>query len=476
MKNLNFPLLLLVFLALSCSKDDMMNSGDKNDRYADASLKSAGPVFEVADLSDDDTEALLDAFALAQAAGKGAVVELQEGTFEIGMIEVREFSGTLTGLGRENTIITNLEDITPDAALAANKLPALLRFIGGELRVSDLTVKVSEISAWPATVGLNMLLFSDYTADFLPTKKHIGVTVENVEIIGLPDGVDPYTNFNGVMLAPDKQYEDYPIPRSNIDASVSNSSFSNLLHGIYAHGCRSGNFKFGMEGGNVFTSTNRAGIAVNENIGVHVKILNNEFTTHHGVALDINTGEEAYIGYKQFEDVNVEPGTYDIWDNTFNISSAGGFGMMDTWRMVHPDNLVWMKVSIMKNTFILENFALLGDLYCLKNLTFKDNTVLGDETTKYMFVENFWWDWDGVLPNNYSESCIFQNNYFLTPIEFWFWLSKDCKLMGDLSNLTLYDFGENTQIMGKTNYGHSNEKFLEQAKARKERLMEMFQR
>ncbi len=473
MKKLSYLLLFLVILATSCSRDDQINTG-QNDQYSNAYLKSAGPVFQVFDEGDDETDALLEAFALAQATGKGAVVELQEGTFEIGMIEVREFSGTLTGLGRENTIITNLEDITPDAALAAEKLPTLLSFIGGEVRVSDLTVKVSEIPAWPELVGMNMLLFSDYTSDFLPSKKHIGVTVENVEIIGLPDGVDPYTNFNGVMLAPDKQYEDYPIPRSNIDASVSNSSFSNLLHGIYTHGCRSGNFKFGMEGGNVFTSTYRAGIAVNENIGVHVKILNNTFNTQHGVALDINVGEEAYFGYKQFEDVYVEPGTVDIWDNTFNIISAGGFGMMDTWRMVHLDNPVWMKVSIMNNTFVLENYAFLGDLYCLKNLTFKDNTVSGDETTKYIFVENFWWDWDGVLPNNYSESCIFQNNYFLTPIEFWFWLSKDCKLMGDLSNLTLYDFGENTQIMGKTNYGHSNEKFLEQAQARKERMFEMY--
>jgi hypothetical protein len=45
--------------------------------------------------------------------------------------------------------------------------------------------------------------------------------------------------------------------------------------------------------------------------------------------------------------------------------------------------------------------------------------------------------------------------------------------MGDISNLTIYDFGENTQIIGTTNWGHSIDKFHEYSKERMEKMHEM---
>jgi len=42
--------------------------------------------------------------------------------------------------------------------------------------------------------------------------------------------------------------------------------------------------------------------------------------------------------------------------------------------------------------------------------------------------------------------------------------------------LTVIDFGVNTNIIGKANYGHSNEKFLEQAQKRMVKMLNSHQK
>jgi hypothetical protein len=473
---------LMLFL-YTCSLEEGMTP----DPAGDVALKAAhGVVINLSPSPDgDDTEELIAAFEAAQAAGKGAVVELQDGTFEIGMIEVKEFFGTLRGLGKGVSIITNLPDLTPDAALAADKLPALITFIGGEVTVSELSVLLSEGLDWLGTVDMSMLLFSDYSADFMPAKKHIGVDLNNIDVTGLlipdvelwPDGpvIDiPYNLFNGVMLAPDKQDAINPISRSNIDVSVSNSTFSKFSRGLYVHGCLAGNLDFGTKGGNLFTSNNQ-GLVVNENIGVHVKIENNEFNTprYYWNCIDLNTSETVF-GWQQFEDALADPGTYEVRNNILN-TKALGIGMMDTWRWVHPENPTWMKISVQNNTFNLSDGAAIMDFYCAKNVQFKNNVINGDGSFAGFWVENFWWE--PTIVYNSSDGVKILNNYFLNQtVDFWFWAANNCMLMGDLSNFIVNDFGENNKILGKTNYGHSNEKFLEQATARQERLLEKFTR
>jgi hypothetical protein len=484
MKHLSYLLFLMAFLVSSCSKEDLVNS-DQNDPFMATTLKSAGPVFQVDDLSNDDTEALLEAFALAQASGKGAVVELQEGVFQIGMIEVKEFFGTLRGLGKGTTTITNLPDLSPNDIIAANKLPALITFIGGDVTVSDLSVQLTDGLDWLGTSVMSMLMFSDYAADFVPAKKHIGVILDNIEVTGIlnpdvelwPGGpvVDfPYDLFNGIMLAPDKVDNSNPVSRSSIDVSVSGSAFSNFSRGLYIHGCLAGNFDLGSKGGNTFTSNNQ-GLVVNENTGVNVKIENNTFNTppYFWNCIDLNTGETVF-GFLQFTDEGMNPGTYDISNNVLN-TNALGIGYMDTWRWVHPENPTWMKVIVQQNTFNLTGGAAIMDIFCAKNVQFKHNTINGDGNWAGFWIENFWWE--PTTEYNISDGVkVLDNHCINLNVDFWFWCANNCLLMGDLSNFVIYDFGENNKILGKTNYGHSNEKFLEQAKARKERLMEMYQR
>lgn len=209
MKKLSFVLILLAVLAFSCSKDSMLNTDPIADQFSgNTALMICSNVVKV-NPGTNDTKALLDAFALAKTYGKNAVVKLMPGTFKIGMIEVREFKGTFCGSGIGKTIITNLPGLTPELDTLQNKLPALISFIGGNVIVSDLSVTQTEALSLLGKAQMNLLLFSDYSADYVPDRQYIRVTLNNIEVTGLQqsdvtmwDGtvVDyyPYGEYNGV--------------------------------------------------------------------------------------------------------------------------------------------------------------------------------------------------------------------------------------------------------------------------------------
>ena len=478
-------------LLFACNKSELVTEDLSGVDLKSASIKH-GEVFLVTPNGVDDTQALIDAFNLARAAGRGSIVQLTEGQFTIGMIEIRDFYGYFLGAGIDKTTVTNLSDITPDGLVALNKLPALITFIGGDITASDLSVKLSEGLSWLGTQEMNMLLFSDYSADFMPAKQHIGVNLSNVEVDGVlqknvelwPDGpiLDfPYANICGVKFAYDilAPLPNTLITRSNIDASVSNCKFSNFQKGTFVWGCKQGNFNFGTEGGNIYTGNNQ-GLCINENIGLNVKIENNKFTItdYKWNGIDLNTGAAAF-GTDPFEKVQGEVGVYEIRNNIFDIYIYGsGFGVMDAWRYTHPDNPSWMKIICDNNTFnALGEGAVVGQNYSMKNALFSKNTIAGSA------LNGFWPNtglyWIGPDDPNYlltwSEGCKFLNNKFLQKDMVFFadMDTKDFLVMGDLSNVIVQDNGVNNKFIGKTNPGHSNLKSAVNPMSRLERIRKM---
>jgi hypothetical protein len=382
MKKLFIVFPILAFLVFSCSKEDLQN----NDELAgNASLKCAGSVVKVFPNGTDDTQSLIDAFALAKFNCKNAVVKLMPGTFHIGMIEVKEFNGTLSGSGKKNTIIVSLPDISPEGVIALNKVPALITFIGGDVTVSDLSVKMLEAPSWLGTQEMNMLLFSDYSADFIPAIQRIRVNLKNIAVVGLLqkdvmmwDSTFrdfPYPSYDGVKFAPDMLYPsgNVLIPRSNIDATVSGSEFSDFSRGVYVYGCKGGNFNFGIEGGNTVSGNNQ-GLVIDENLGLQVKIMHNEFNIppYHWNGIDVNTLES-----KTFEYLQKELGTYEFRFNVFNTHLyANGIGLWDDWRYEHPDNPVWIKMIWDHNTFNnLEFEAWVGPTFAMKDVVYSNNKI-----------------------------------------------------------------------------------------------------
>jgi hypothetical protein len=395
----------------------------------------------------DDTQTFIDAFARAKNLGKNAVIKLMPGTFKIDMIEVKEFNGTLSGSGKGKTIVTNIPGLTPDAVIQNNRQPALISFIGGNVSVSDLSVQLSEGLPWIGQYEMNMLLFSDYSADFMPAKKHIGVILNNIEVSGIQQFDYAYYSFNGVKFAPDMlQTGSMTIPRSNIDATVTNSKFSNLTTGLLACGCKSGNFKIGEGGGNIFTG-NVWHLFVHENIGVNVKIMKTTFSG--GGQLDLNAYERNI-----FEYTPTRVGTYEIRDNIFNVyAGANGFGLYDNWRYDHPDNPDWMRMIWDHNTFnAFEDGAGMGIMYGIKDAIFSNNKITGTVQGGYLGV---WGSWLGTDDPNYllmwTENCkfldnIFQQKGFVVNLNS---TTKDCLIMGDLSNVTVNNAGVNNKVIDK---------------------------
>jgi hypothetical protein len=441
MKKLYYVLFFLVILAFSCTKDDMLNTGQGIDQLSsNAALKASNLVIKVYPNNTDDTQNLIDAFAQAKASGKNVVVKLMPGTFNIGLLEVTEFYGTLTGSGKGKTIITNLPDLpTPLERMQQNLKEALITFIRGDVVVSDLSVELSELD-WVVDPEnyqeMLILLFSDYWASDIPAIRHIKVNLNNIEIIGLDR---PDVSFHGIVFQPaNAPYLELPVPRSNIDATVTNCEFSKLNEGFFVWGCKSGSFIFSS---NIF---NKAANAVHENIGVTVKIMKNIFIK---TGMDLNTWEQGILEYTPSK-----VGTYEIRDNIFNIDiGRGAFGLWDNWRYDHPDNPDWMRMIWDNNTFnILGDESWVGKMYGLKNAIFSNNKIVGDAQDGHLGVYGSWCENGCPM---WSEGCQFLNNLFLQK-NFHIELSQktmNCLIKGNLKNVTIEDYGFNNKVVGKTN-------------------------
>jgi hypothetical protein len=125
MKTLKYVLFAIIFLTFSCSKDGYLSSDeDLNQLSVNNSLKTSRHIIEVYPDFPFDTQNLIDAFSHAQV--RGATVKLMPGIFKIDMIEIKEFYGSFMGSGKGITILTNIPDLNPDAAIIQNKLPACL--------------------------------------------------------------------------------------------------------------------------------------------------------------------------------------------------------------------------------------------------------------------------------------------------------------------------------------------------------------
>jgi hypothetical protein len=442
MKKLYNVLFFLSVLTFSCSKDSLLNSDQGTDQLLNNSaLKTSGLVITVKPNGTDDTPALIDAFEQAKASGQKAVVKLMPGTFKIGSIEVTEFNGKLTGSGQGTTIITNIWDFpTRDDVFQLGRMPALITFIGGNVEVSNLTVKISELN-WVVDPqkpqGMPILLFSDYSNTYFPSDHHIQVKVNNIEII---NSDQPGVYFGGITFEPAKfPGSETRIPRSNIDATVTNSRFSNL--GVDVWGCKSGNF---MIGSNIFEL---GGLTAHQNMGVTVKITKNNIISQYGHPIDINAWDFE-LGVLEY--VSCKVGTYEIRDNIFNYEEMV-FGIWDDWRYNYPENPDWMRIIWDNNIFFANKDGLtLGNTFGLKDAVFSNNKIVGNFQGGNLHILGSW------CPNDcpgWSIGFQLLDNYFLQK-NFVIELgptTSDCLIKGNLKNVTVIDKGLNNTIIGTKN-------------------------
>lgn len=142
MKTLKRLLLGLVCTSLlaGCSKSDWPGGDPVNDDLKAATADVI--IIPVGQPSGgDDTEAFKAAFAAAQLAGPGAVVLMEAGEYHLGFLEVYDFVGSFMGAGKDKTLVTAMNNLDGQAMKARNMQPDLVKFVGGEVTISNFTIQ-----------------------------------------------------------------------------------------------------------------------------------------------------------------------------------------------------------------------------------------------------------------------------------------------------------------------------------------------
>jgi hypothetical protein len=415
----------------------------------DQKLKNAavsGSVFEIYPGSNA-TQAVIEAFENAKTAGKGAVVKLMPGTFELGSIEVREFSGTLMGSGSDVTIITNKADIASDQERNA----AIIKFIGGEVSVSGMSVNFSPLNN---EVELFAFLFTDHSETFTPAKSYIKANIENVSITGLfgpdegPAKNGAFTFYNGISFSPDVPASQQLIKRSSIDASINGCSFLDLGVGMKFYGLKSGSLNIGTQEGNNFRKY-LTGMLFSENKGVVAKMMNNDLSYFYVcdkmIGIDICSGTG-----RSFEKTSGDLGKYEIRYNKF-YGDISMISVSDIWRICNTDNPVWMNLSIDHNLFTGEYTSVAFASFGMKNALFSNNTFKGEDASIYTYGLSISPD-DPLYEYSLAEGNKFLNHNIEFEYEiFWMYFATDTRsnlVIGNTYRIRLWDYGINNKFNG----------------------------
>jgi len=407
-------------------------------------LKSAHAIFTVEPNGIDDTDNLNDAFANAVAVGPGAVVQLVEGTYYINFVEVREFKGRFTGAGKGKTVVTNIESLDNASLYAQNLNAVLLRFVGGDICMMDMTIQYN--TDYPAVWLHGLVGFSSVTATYASVNNYINVVVDNVDFEG-------YYSRNPCGLRAESGFKKGPnIPLSDIDITVTNCSFDSFKnYGALIQQIKKGKIVVGKKHkGNVFNkSWNQLGIW--HNVSVEILIESNTFTNPVPISKpgQSNWGIQLHNGpyYPKLQEV---PQTFqavcNIQNNVFN--TPGGFGSMmiaDARREFHPEDLP-MLVQLKNNRFNTSKgaFTAIGcwDMYgmVIRNNKFAGTAEWGVRVLQ--FNTDLYNDNGLMLGNNFTKASYSQATILFDPN------TRNWTVVGGNTGDNVENNGENNVITG----------------------------
>ncbi len=320
-------------LLLSCSR-----TYDYDESFSGMTVKAspfAPAVITVEPDGVDDTPTLISAFENAKASGPGSVVQLVEGEYHVGYMEVRDFYGFLKGAGKEKTIITVLPGMDLDELLAQHLLHCNMKFIGGDVNISHLTIQTppGQISVgWPYMGHIYTLVnFSATSAGYElgNESRSIKVVIDNVNFRGqLLEGGPGYVNSYNCLIGVRAGFDYYspyetlaqPLPRERIDFKITNCDFNTFCYGLGLEGINNGRIIIGENNnGNVFSNIDQQG-GVWESRNSAVTIEGNTFNIpefSYGLDLD---------DYPYYTILRNEPSgnnaVFDIRNNTFNMTNS----------------------------------------------------------------------------------------------------------------------------------------------------------
>jgi len=418
MKTLKCLLLLigLTGMMFSCSKSDPagFDLPDFSGKNPGAQPLIDGKVFIVEPGGSDDTPAILQAFMDAKAAGPGSVVQLLEGEYHLGLLEVYDFYGFLRGAGKDKTIITAIGGIDIDEIWARHLCVDLVKFVGGDVNLSHFTMQTppGTLSFGGPGTGyiLSLLNFSSFNAVYEPGNENrsINVVIDNVSFKGqLLDGGPGYVFHYNCMLAVRSGNDFYNfynwqgdlVPRQNINFKITNCEFETFVYGLGLECIKNGKVIIGEKNnGNIFRNVDQCG-GVWEFRDSEINIEGNTFNTiTSGYGLDLDD-YEWYPSLLKSE-TPTRATLFNVQNNVFNIDHSNyGLWLRNLRRTKYPGEIP-VAFQVRNNEFNMT------DSYkAIYSLRTQGMVIRNNKFSGYGDIAIYlrWYNVDGlVLGNNFS--------------------------------------------------------------------------
>ncbi len=400
-------------LMMSCSKDESFFG-----ETGELGLKKAAnsPVFIVEPSGSDDTPAILLAFENAKAEGPGSVIQLCEGEYHVGMMEILDFYGVLKGAGKDKTIITAMNNLDLDFFMDRNLYPNLIKFVGGDVLICNLTMQTPPgiISTGGPGFGhvTSLLNFSAGNADYelLNEYRSINVVVDHVSFKGqyLEGGAGFYHHTYNCAYAIRAGYDVLSavvnsVPREKINIKITNSEFDTFIYGIVIEGLKHSKVVIGEKNeGNVFNNLEQCG-GVWESRGMDILV---EGNTLNIPKLCWGFDQSDYPYYPLLmNEAETTTTTCNIQNNVFNLTYADyGIYLRNQRHFLNPgekpvayqirnnqfnmtDGYPWGILTQVTKDMVIRNNKFSGYGYQALNLTLysEGGLVLGNNFSKAQF-------------------------------------------------------------------------------------------
>ncbi len=429
---------------MTCSKSDEFLGDDLSVSDLNNVKCDRGKVFVVEPNGVDDTENLIQAFTDANNSGKGSVVKLIEGDYYIGFIEIHEFNGLFLGAGKGKTIITPHTGLDCAALASQGLWNFLISFVGGNIYMSDMTLKIPSGTICSDGNGFDgIVFFSDYNSIYTSEKHYINASVNNVEFIGQQLGDWWYNCWQAIAVGCNTRATS-GLNRSHIDMTVTNCAFEAFGWGTHMQGLKKGNLILGTKNkGNIFSNCTESAIFW-DNINVRISAVGNKFNIplwYWGLEID-NYDIDAYVVESQPKSIFCT-----VEGNEFNlVGGTCGLWFHDHRLISNPEENSPMLLLANNNQINMSNEAYAGMyIYECKGPVFLNNNFTGTGSlgievapsgTADCYAENGF-----ILGNNFSNS-----NFSIASIRLTEWTKNWTVIGRGNSNETIINLGTDNVI------------------------------
>ena len=397
-------------LLFACSE-----SPQTGDELSGVELKKAPvvPVFQVEPNGVDDTEAILQAFTDAKAAGPGSIVQLSEGEFHLGFIEIHDFCGIFKGAGQGKTVITAMNNLNSQLLWDQHKIVTLMKFAGGEVKICQMTIqsppgKLSVTGPPQGHIG-SFINFTTYTSTYelRNDSRSINAAVDHVTFIGQPlAGAPGRVNCAYAIHAGWDCWNMTDLPREKVNLTVTNSIFDTFYSGIVAEGVKNGQFTVGLNTrGNLFKNSDY-GFGFYQYRDMEVVVEGNTFDMNPGgtYGIELHDGYDSYYPFFRAETATV-PSTFNIGFNVFNMPRSRYALYINNLRRMSPVLEIPSVYQVRNNVFFMENglgYSRGITCYRTKGMVIRNNRFTGPGNIGiYLVNDNI----EGlILGNNFSET------------------------------------------------------------------------